>query len=382
MPFTPAEFEFYVRNPRTLAFVGELRPQDVAARWTRRDVAGGSFEVTIPRDLVSLSLLDAHNLIEIRRDGAQEFVGVLERREIDRLGKQWKLSGPDTLGWWLEQRRVGATAADDRAGGAEDVLVAYLNAYLGNAAAAAQRAQNALSGTTWSVQASSGRGAAVNIASGRRTLAAVVEEICREGDLVPSLVLLDDLSGYELRVAAPTDATSASGAVPFAVDWDNVEELIYAEDYRTFWNYLYVFGEGAGDSRPYSEVADVDSVATHFRREGAIDARYATTADQRQAVGDLEIVRRQQALVTVRAKPFRAAGSARYREDWDVGWDVTFGESELRSEPVDIRVVSATIALTRERGEDITFELGQHRAGSQLRRLEDAVRQLRVASLE
>lgn len=377
------EYEFYVRDPRSLAFIGEIRAQDlITAKWTRRDVAAGSFEFKLPREQVALATIAPHNLIEVRRDGVSEFVGVLENRSIDPLGRVWTLSGPDLLGFWLSSRVVGPTAADTRTGGAEDVLLAYVDAYLGTGAPPAQRLVTYLSGKLFTVTASSGRGTVTNQSPLRKTLMQVATDVCLDGDVLPAMTIADDLSGYIFAVNAPTDATVSTGAVPFSVDWANVESLEFGEAYAEYRNHLYVYGDGSGATRPMQEVEDSDSVTTHFRREVALDARFATSAAQLTAYGNLELFRRNQAIISVKAKPFIRGQSARYRQDFDMGWDVTFAEAVLRDGSVDTRVVAVTVQFTRERGEDITFELGVFRADSQLRRLEETVRALRVASLQ
>lgn len=369
----PSEYEFHVRSARTLDYLGELHPRDVIATWTRRDVAGGSFSLSVPRVGTDAALTAAHNLVEVRRDGAIEFQGLIELREVDALAKRWTLGGPDLLGFWPRNRYVGLTAADNRAGGAEDVLLDYVTDRLADVGAE-------LDGISWHVSPSSGRGAAVEITATRRLLSAVVEEIARAGAILPTLATLPDYTGYLFAVEGVRDATTAAGAVPFAVDWDNVEKLAFRESYQHV-NDLYVFGDGSGDTRNYTRVYDPDLVFRDYRREGVLDARHATTAGARTAIGELELTRQDQTIVTVAAKPFRAGGLARYRTDWDVGWDVTFAEAGLREDAVDLRIVSATVRLDAQAGEDITFELGQHRAKSSMRRLQEAISRLQIASL-
>lgn len=377
-----AEYDFWIRDPRTLEFVGELRPQDIIqAEWVRKDVSGGSFSLIVPRERVSLDLLDAHNLVEIRRNGEQEFIGVLESREIDPLGKRWTLAGPDLLGFWLPQRLVGAVTADNRSGVAEDILVAYIEANLGSIADPARKLESAVS-VSFSVDASSMRGLNVNVAARRRYLDQIVMEICRDGDILPELTLNPSYTGYQFKVKDPFNATQGSGGVPFAVAWENVEELVFREDYREYKNHGWIFGEGSGDTRPYTEVEEPGSVTADFRREFAVDARYASDSSQRTQVGDLELYNRNRKITTVRAKPFRASANAEYRTDWDVGWDITFSEPALRSEPIDIRVVAATVRLDQTGGESFTFDLGEYRMGSTVRRIVDALAKLQAASLE
>lgn len=375
-------YEFRIRDLRTLAEVGEMDARVVSGRWTRSATKAGGFQLVVPRTEVSLDLLQPHRLLIVLREGQREFAGVIERREIDSTGRVWTLSGPDLRTFWLKTRVVGPTASDARSGVGEDVLRSYVDSYIGPSAPATLRAASWLQGITWRVELSSGRGGTVSKDPRRQYLDALVDEIAVEADLLPDVRVLPDLTGYEFYMDVPRNATSSSGGVPFGVDWDNVEELVFVEDFREHRNHIWVMGDGAADARNYTEVEDAASVAQHFRRDVLLDARQADTADIRQQLGELDILNRNRALVSVRAIPLRDTAGAEYRVDWDVGWDVTFLEAELRTEPIDVRVVAATVELSRQYGERVTFELGQQRATSQLRRLEEAIKQLRVASFE
>lgn len=379
-----ADYEFLLRDPLTLEYVDELHPDDLAAvKWTRRDIGGGKWSATLPRVTTRRnygpSVLAPHRILEVRRDGEQEFVGVLESRQIDPLGRIWTIGGPDLAGFWLPMRTVGATTPEARSGAAETVAKAYIEAHIGPSAAVARRPPGP---ATWTVEADGGAGGAVTISAQRRSLLQVAQEAVLAGDLTHEVVLLPDFSGYQYQVRRPVDGTvGGSGAAPFSVDWNNVEELVYLEDFREYRNMLYVAGDGTGAARNVTEVEGAD-VGTHFRREGTLDARYATSAALRTAAGELDLAMRSQLLVRVSATPFRGSANAVYREDWDIGWNITFGESELREEPIDIRVVAATVELTRAVGERITFELGEYQPTSTLRRLGDALRRLQVAANE
>lgn len=374
------DYEFRLYDPRDLSSRGELHPLHVTANWTRRDVVPGQFQIVIPRDRVTIDQLAPQTIVEILRDGEPEFWGVLERRQIDPLAKNWQLSGPDLLGFWTSARVVGKSAPENRTGLAETVMLDYVAAHLGSGAGAGRTVSGALSGKTFTVPASSGRGGTIIEAHTRKFLRAVIESCARKGDLLPSIVI--NSAGYAFRVDSPVDATQSGGAVPFGVDFDNVEALVFVEDFSEFKNSLAVLGDGAAAARNLTEVGDSGSIAAHFLREGLYDARQATTSDQRTSIANLELARRTQARVKVSARPLRAASSARYRLDWDVGWDVTLAESELLATALDIRVVSATVALSRARGEEVTFELGQYRPNDQMRRIEEALGLLRTASFE
>ncbi len=101
--------------------------------------------------------------------------------------------------------------------------------------------------------------------------------------------------------------------------------------------------------------------------------------DLRTNVGETELDRQDQAAVTVRGKPLRVSDNARYREDWDVGTNVTIALPQIGVQ-VDRRIVATTVALTRAAGEDVTFELGVQHPQSVLRRLVERLRQLNASA--
>lgn len=386
MPHDPAtpEYEFLLRDPRSFAFRDELPPQHVLGRWTRQEIDAGSFQLTIAREHVTAADVAPPALLEIRRGGVRELVGMIERRHLDALGRTWTLAGRDLKGFWLSKRIVGATAASAKSGAAETVLKAYVDEQIGPGASDAdRRAGGELNpGKTWTVEQDNGIGATVSWRALRGNLLRdVLAPICRLGGVIHDVVLTgaDPLTGYEYIVRRPTDATVGSGGTPFSVSWDTVARLVYSEDYQRTANYLYVLGDGAGGSRNVTEVSDADAIAARFRAEGAYDARYATTAAQRTDLGTMELARQQQGAVSVEARPFRS-GENVYREDWDVGWDVTIDVPEIGVQ-VDRRIVAATVTLGVE-GEEIGFALGQYGLESALRRLSEELRQLRVAANE
>ena len=86
------------------------------------------------------------------------------------------------------------------------------------------------------------------------------------------------------------------------------------------------------------------------------------------------------ALVGVKASPLYGGGPAVYRADWDVGWDVTFAQGELREASVDVRIAAATVRLTGSEIETIGFTLGLRRQDSDVRRLADAITRLQQSA--
>lgn len=387
MTYATPDYQFFIRNLRTLAVVDEIAPQDIrAAKWTRAHRGGGSWDVSLPRNSrYTPALLVPHQVLHVVRNGVTEFAGVLERRKIDRLAKTWTIGGPDLTAFWLAQRIVGATATDDRNGVGETVLKAYIENHLGASAAAARRMTASLTGLTFTIVADTARGSNVYGAANRKNLLTLTQELCEAANLMQEITMDSGYGGYSYDVTTPPDHTlSYSGAVPFSVDWNNVEALEYIEDYTQYRNHHYVAGDGVGAVRNVTEVADAASVTADMRREAVIDARYATTANQRTSVGDLEVLKRARQLVTVKAKPFRAGANSVYRTDYDLGWTVTFAESGLRDDSIDVPIVAITVNIGANGNspvEDIQFELGERMADSTVRRLLDAVSAMQASSL-
>lgn len=388
---TDHEYQFRLLSVTTLARLGEIRPQDVVGNWTRRSLGGGSFELTIPLSILGSdgallyppATLALHRLVEIIRDGEREFVGVIEKRTIDPLAKTWMISGPDLTQFWLSQRIVGATTAETGSGAAETTVKTFVDNHLGTGGSnpAARQAAHYLS-VPFSIEADAGYGGTVSVKAQRKSLFQLVQELCDvgAGDLLPEVVITTDYAGYEFRITRPTDRTQSSGSAPFSVTAANVERIKYIEDASELKTFLYVGGDGSGDSRNVTEVEDTTLVGTHMRREFVEDAPWATTEDQRTDYGTLSLAQRARRLVSIDAKPYRASATAEYRDDWDVGDDVSFSAPELREESIDIRVVAARIDLRPGAAEDVSFELGEHRADSVVRPMVEAINRMKAAA--
>ena len=384
---TSAFYEFLVRDARTLAILGEIRPQDVArASWTRHQVDAGSWSLVIPRASQTLlqqgqSLVTGMNLLEIRRDGEREYCGYIEHGALDPQGLLWTVGGRDLLAW-LDWRVCGASTAEAASGVAETVIKAYVDDHLGPGAAAADRVATYLDGATFTVEGDSARGAAVEYSAQRRSLLAVTADLCRQGNLLQRMDLddSDPPGGLVYSVDTPTDATVSSGGTPFAVGMDNVEGLGYRFDYRRLQNRLVVAGDGLGNTRTTRTVEDAASVAAIFPRDGVYAFPAGTTSDQLDAIGAAELQRQMDASVAADVVPLTTSANARYREDWDVGWDVTVAIPVAGVAAIDRRIVSAQVSLSDGEGERISFSLGTERPASVARRLETAINQLRTAA--
>lgn len=357
-----ADYTILLRNPRTLALLGEL-PVFLHARWRRHQREMGDFEITVNRNNVADDLIARNNIVEIRRDGEFEFAGIIRYREIGdpvlggQRGDVWKLSGPD-LKWWLTNRLVdpGASQYDSQVGVAtETALKHYVEDHL-TAPADADRDVNTelAAGITFEVQPDASRGIDANF-NGRfdNLLGGCLLPLARGADLLHDVVLLSDYSGYRYEVSEPTDAT---GTVTFSVGWDNVEKLIYREDYLSVRNSMYVLGQGAGAARTVEVVEDADGIAQDFRREGPIDARQADTVAKLQQVGNDRLESLLDDSLSAHAVP-AIVGPTLYRQDWDVGYDVTVSISEVGIE-MTRRIVEVIVQLTRDKGEDISISLG------------------------
>ncbi|MCC6238100.1 MAG: hypothetical protein IT299_11090 [Dehalococcoidia bacterium] len=368
-------YQFLLRNPSSLAVTFEVRPQDVqTAEWTRDQFGFGSWSMTLPRnDTYRPEALAKHSLLEVMRDGRLEFVGALELRQVDELARFWTVGGPQLTAWMLGMRVVGETTPDNRSGAAETVLKGYVTAYLGSSAAAPRQLATYLTTATFVVEADQGRGTTVSVAANRKYLSQLSQEVCIAGNVVQEIAVRADRAGYDYKVTVPTNATVSAGARPFSVSWDNVAQFQFVEDYRQHKNFLYIAGNGSGAARAVSEVSDAGSITADWRREVVIDAAYATTADARTTVGTYEQALRRMALVGVKASPLYGGGPAVYHQDWDVGWDVTLAQGELREASVDVRIAAATVRLAANEIETVGFTLGLRRQDSELRRLADAV---------
>lgn len=375
-----------VRDQRTLELERLIDPKIIRrASWTRRDLEIGEWRLELPRRSISATAIARNKLLEVRRNGSREFVGVILDRQLDRLGEVWTIGGPD-LKDWLRRRVAGLAAADARSGAAETVAKGYVEDNLGPSADFVRRGSTELlEARTWTVEANSGRGETVSYSALRNWLDAVLVDVCRKGNVWHDVILAgssEPADGYEYVIYEPVDATIGAGGTPFSVRFDNVGQLRYAEDYRRTTNYLYVLGDGEAGSRAYREVQDASSVASDFRREGMFDGRNATTDAQLDDLGAAEIARQLAASITVDAQPLITSPNAVYREDWDIGYDVTVSIPDVSVE-VNRRVVAATVELAANAAaETIKMALGTYRADSTLRRIQDALEQARRSSLE
>lgn len=381
--YATPDYQFFIKNAYTTAFVDEIAPQDiVSVKWTRTWRGGGSWSMTLPLNSRYTSAFTAHHqLIHIVRNGLSEFVGVIMKRGVDPLGKNWTIGGPDLTGFWLSQRVVGETISDARSGVGETVIKSYVNAYLGSTAAVARQGTTYLTGKTFAVTADSARGSSVYGNANRQDLLALTQSLCEAALLTQEVNLVS--AGYSYDVGVIVDHTSdVIGAVPFSADWDNVEAMTFNEDYTQYRNHHYVAGDGSGSLRNVTEIA-ASGLTTDFRFESVIDVPWASSVNLRTTIGNAEVLKRARQLVGVTAKPFRFGQNSVYRTDFDVGWNISFAEAQLRAGSIDMPIAAVTVSVTSSGSqpvEDITFDLGQPNPDSVLRKYQETLDMIKNAA--
>jgi hypothetical protein len=360
-PFEPF-ITILSRDLRTLEVDGEIGGSDTpwrSMRWHRRDVEAGEFTLVVPRIAAIRPLVKIGQVIEVRRGGQFEFAGVITSREIRGKDNEIVVSGPDLKGYFLERRMVGRTAEVSVAAVAgETAMKTYVS---GNGGTSGDLFSAELS-VDWNVEADVARGATVDFTALRRNLLSeVLAPIARRADLWHDVVILDGPARYEYRVYGVTDATEASGALPFSLGWDNVGDLTYRESIRGVANDVTVLGDGTGDTRTVRSVEDSDHITTYGRTHGAIDARDATSNDELDEAGETAIADAIRESVNVTAVPLLGdEPGARYGTDWDIGRVVTVAITE-EGISVDRLVVGVDFAAERRGGdtdEQITMLLG------------------------
>lgn len=375
MVYRTPTYEFLIRNPRTFALLGELPPADIeSAQWSRHQYRPGEWRLTIPRvaadraaAAAGVDLLSEQNMLEILRDGAVEFQGYILTDALDRENVARTVGGY-CLRDWLGRRYIGSGAAEEASGVGETELKALVTAHLGSGAAANRQATGELlGGKTFTVEADAGRGAVVAYKAQRRVLSDVLADICEQAGLLHDVVLTS--AGLEYRVSEPTDATQGTSGSAWSVALDNTDGIGWQVDRRAIANALYVAGTGSGDTRTVRTVRDETSIAQHFLREGVLNVPAATSNDQLDAMGAAEIARQDQAAISALVQPIKTSLTARYRTDWDVGWDITVDLPFSPYGSIDRRIVAASVELRREDGERITMALGAE-APSVVKRIE------------
>lgn len=370
------EYTILLRDPRTLALLGEL-PHYIGARWTRSDVEQGSMQLTVHRRSVDATLIARNTIVEVRRDGASEFAGMIRALEFDALADVWTLSGP-CLKWWLAGRQLRPAAGQEydsqAAVAAESAMKHYVADHLTAPVDASRNVNAELSGITFDIEPDQGRGATVSF-NGRyvNLFSGCLSPLATAGELLHDVVLQDAYAGYRYQVSVPVDATRATGVEPvvFSAGWDNVGKLVYREDYTTAVNAISVLGQGTGALRTVREVTDAASIASDFRRETSADSRNNATNAALDQDGAAVLARALAETIQIDAEPL-PVGPTLYREAWDLGYDVTLAIPEIGVE-IDKRIVEVTVTLDANQGETISVALGSP-ARTQARIIAEALR--------
>ena len=393
-----ADYELLVRNTRNLIQKSVIANY-IGMTWTRRALVGGVFKLVLHD--THAGDINRNDLIEVRRNGAFEFAGVIRKRQYDAVSKLWTLSGSDITSFWLSAREInpGDNEFDAQAGVAcETALKHYVTDHLVAPADAARAADNDLSGITFTVEPDSGRGADCDYSGRWQNLLVALCELGESGYLLHDVVIKAGYTGYEYRVFRPTDRTSETGVTPvvFSVGQDNVSGAVFTEDYSRVITAMYALGSGSGAARTV-ETVSVDRVRTkaeteeqaieadegkaqkvqfddvkttlsptvvsnivsdaqEFRREGHLDARQADTAAKLQDAATVANARLVADAVTCTIEPL-PVGPTEYRSDWDLGDGVTVNFPAIGKE-VERRIEEITVTLDREQFEKITIAVG------------------------
>lgn len=183
-------------------------------------------------------------------------------------------------------------------------------------------------------------------------------QICEAGEIWHDVGFLDDYAGYQYLCHDYIDATEETGTVPvvFSTRWQNVGTLSYSEEFLAVVNAIYALGAGEGAGRFYRQIISSDSIADDFRRELAIDSRDSTSADLLDQDGLVMIACSLSSSIRLDCQPL-TVGNTLYREDWDLGHDVTLSLSDIDIE-VDRRIVEVQVALDKVAGETVQIALG------------------------
>ncbi len=355
-----AEYRILLRDPRSLQLIEEL-PTWRTAIWTRRHVAAGNFQLFVDAGQVNAASTKKDTIVEVKRDGAHEFAGVICYRHYDSDRRIWSLAGHDLKGWFFGGRQVIPASGQEfdaqTAVVAETAVLHYIDTHLVNPTDTDRAISGELT-TTFNVAADQARGSTISHNARYAPLLATVEQVALAGGLIHDMTIsVQDT--YEYSIALPADRTEATGSVPviFSVQgFDNVAQSIYIEDCVRLANMLYVLGTGTGSSRTVREVKDASNILDGFRREGSIDARAASTNAELDDAGNVAIAESIADTRTATMEPL-TVGPTVYRTDFDVGDDVTVDFRDI-SEKVDRRIVEVTTRLNRG-GERVTVGLGR-----------------------
>lgn len=298
-------------------------PRVQALEWSRRFAASGAFRLDL--SLEQGRSIECGHTIDVELDGRVDFTGVVQNRRLEYApgrAPRLRLEGQD-LTWWLHQRVVvppDGISHDEQLGvPAEMAIRHYLSDHLLQPADAARTipipaALDAAHAPPLGPLVSA-RGRFLN-------LARLVERLADQAGL--GLSARRDPDGVvRFGVVAPRNRTRGSASpVIFSPHHGTIQELRFDEQGVRSPNAVYALGAGSAEQRLVELRSDAADVASHARREAALDARDAADADAAQDAAAAALARQAAERVRVEVLP-TLAGPLRYRRDWDLGDVVT-----------------------------------------------------------
>lgn len=355
-----AEYVILLRDPRTLALLGEL-PRYQAASWSRRAEEAGECSVTAYQGQLGVDI-PRYTILDVRRDGDPEFAGVILNRRYDAIEEVWTFTGPD-LSWWLAGREVVPAGGQEfdavSAVPAETAMKGYIARQMTAPTDASRDIDSELDGITFVTAADQGRGTTVTF-NGRfaNLWTGCLVPLGRSGGLWQAVGFQPNYAGYEHEVHEWRDATTLTGAVPvvFSTGWGNVGQLTYEENAFGLANAIYVLGQGEGAARTVLQVINSTSIAADFRRERSADSRNNASGAALAQDGQIVIDQALAAMQRLDAQPL-PVGPTLYRDAWDLGDEVTIALPEIGGE-ADRRIVEVAITLDAQQGETVSIALG------------------------
>jgi hypothetical protein len=192
----------------------------------------------------------------------------------------------------LARREVAAapgTAAADKTGAADSVLMAYLNEQIGPGAGARQMAN-------LSLLAAAGSGPTLAIEGGRKNLLRVCQDICASSLQAGTPLYLDVIydRAADRMVARTylgqrgTDRSSSSASpLVFSEERNNLTDATVTDDWRGEITAVYALGAGTGVDQAVAERVSSRAGATPYSRvETTISASSSKEMATLQAAGD------------------------------------------------------------------------------------------------
>ena len=394
---TAAVYTVRVRHPLTFQLVAEL-DQWESLSFKRRWQHPGEFELVIGNEHPLIDDITRRNaVIEVLRDGRQEFVGRVRQLSIalddtDEGGFVWTLRGPDLADLIRLMRAVPPVGQefDTQTNVSASVAMRYyVDKNAGQNAPTGRRypfldvgltylpgAWNRPGSETWIPVDPAAVGALLTVNARYERLGELITDLAVAGDvgyrfrLDPSIprVYFDVYDGAD-RVEGSTTYQPAI----FSLNRDTLRQFEYADNGVDVVNVVYAGGAGTGAARVVQEVQHAASVAQWGRAESFEDFRQATTTEALTTEAQRFLVQRAD-LQTVAFQPLETAGLA-YLDGWDVGDKVTVRVDDLGIR-ADLRVIEVGVTLTPDAPEELAITVGAFKRDL-LRHLRDRERETR-----